>query len=268
LGNGSNTKMAILINKVANSYTTPSGNACVHVFQFSEFFGKLTSSPTLFACVGSGHTSNTSCIPFGCTPNNWGNAQVFTNCTGCAAIAVLAVQFTSFIAYHEEDASNKLQWQVSAEINEGYFTILRSADGENFGVIDSVPVKQGKSSLFNAVDKNPLQGNNYYMIRYINSRTGMVLNSKMAKVFAETSAGFNLYPVPFDNKFYVGFVPGTHPEKIILTDVNGKNIRIRNIIRTEAELVEVVVLDKIQAGIYIIHMQTNKNIVAKTIFKR
>jgi len=267
LGNGSKTRMAILINKVANSYISPSGNSCVNVYQMSEFYGKLTSNPTLFACLGSGHTSSTSCIPFGCTPNNWGSAQVFTNCVGCAAIAALTIQFTSFTVSQETGVYNKLQWQVNTDITDGYFAILRSADGENYETIDSVPVKQ--AIFFNAVDKNPLQGNNYYMIRYINSRTGMVINSKMAKVFSETIAGFSLYPVPFDNKFYVGFIPGTHPEKIILTDVNGRNIRIRSIVREEARLVEVVVLDKIQPGIYIIHMQTdNKNIVAKTIFKR
>lgn len=267
LGNDSKTRMAILINKVADSYVVPSGSACLYVYQFSEFYGKLTSSPALFACLGSGHTSSTSCIPFGCTPNNWGSAQVFANCAGCAAITALPVQFISFTVSQEAGSINKLQWQVGTGIADGFFTILRSADGENYEAIDSIPVKQ--ATFFNAVDKNPLQGNNYYMIRYINSRTGMTINSKMAKVFSEISTGFSLYPVPFDNKFYVGFIPGTHPEKIILTDVNGRNIRIRSIIREEAKLVEVVVLDKIQPGIYIIHMQAdNKNIVAKTIFKR
>ncbi|MES1220455.1 MAG: hypothetical protein ABUT20_33445, partial [Bacteroidota bacterium] len=88
LGNGSTTKMAILINKVANSYTVPNGNACVHVFQQSEFYGQLTSSPNLLACLGSSHTSSTSCIPFGCHPNYWGAAQVITNCSGCAAVMI------------------------------------------------------------------------------------------------------------------------------------------------------------------------------------
>jgi hypothetical protein len=269
LGNGSKTKMAILINKVANSYVSPSGNSCVYVFQMSEFYGKLTSSPTLFACLSNTHTSSTSCIPFGCTPNNWGNAQIFSNCAGCAAIAALSLQFTSFTASKDMGGTHKLEWQLSNEIDGGVFVVYRSGEGENYEVIDSMPVKQASGSFFNAVDKNPLQGNNYYMIRYINSRTGMTINSKMAKVFSETTAGFSLYPVPFDNKFYVGFIPGTHPEKIILTDVNGRNIRIRSIVREEAKLVEVVVLDKIQPGIYIIHMQAdNKNIVAKTIFKR
>lgn len=268
LGNGSTVKMAILINKVANSYTAPSGNACVHVYQFSEFYGQLTSSPTLFACLGSGHTSNSGCIPFGCAPNNWGAAQVFTNCAGCAAIAALPVPFTSFTASPTNDHTNKLQWQISADISGGTFKIMRSADGEYYQVIDSLEVQRSFGSFYNIIDKHPLQGNNYYMIRYTNPVTGMMINSKMAKVFSETSAGFNLYPVPFDNKFYVGFVPGTRPQKIILTDVNGRNIRTRNIIHETSQLIEITVLDKIQAGIYIVHMQTDKNIVAKTIFKR
>jgi hypothetical protein len=268
LGGGSTTKMAILINKVANSYTAPNGNACVHVFQYSEFFGQLTAAPSLFACLGNSHTSNAGCIPFGCQPNNWGAAQVFTNCAGCAAITVLPVQFSSFAATQMANGTNKLQWEINSDVQDAVFMIMRSSDDEHYQVIDSVIVNEGGSSFFNSFDKTPLQGNNFYMIRYMNLKTGQMINSKMAKVFSKISAGLHLFPVPFDNKFFVSFAPGTHPEKIIVTDVNGQNIRTRNIIREAAQLVEVMVLDKIQPGIYIIHMRTDKNIVAKTIFKR
>lgn len=267
LGSGSTTKMAILINKVANSYVSPSGNSCVYVFQYSEFYGRLTSDPTLFVCLSSGHTSNSSCIPFGCAPNNWGSAQVFTNCSGCASIAVLAMQFTSFSATPGHGVVN-LQWQAGPDLRDGKFIISRSADGINFFVIDSLPVYTSITH-FNSIDKNPLPGNNYYMISYTNPRTGMTASSKMVKVIAEMIVGFNLYPVPFDNKFFITCEPGTSPERILLTDIAGRNIRTSYTLHDGSPSVEVTVLDKLQSGLYIIHMQTNKNnVVAKTIFKR
>jgi hypothetical protein len=90
--NTSRMQMAILINKVANAYRVNSGNACVYVHQLSQFFGVLTSSPNLFACMAASHTSDAGCIPFGCQPNNWGAAQLFTSCNTCASLDVLPLR--------------------------------------------------------------------------------------------------------------------------------------------------------------------------------
>ncbi|HET6996681.1 MAG TPA: T9SS type A sorting domain-containing protein, partial [Chitinophagaceae bacterium] len=267
LGDGSATKMAILINKVNNTYTAPSGNACVHVYQFSEFYGQLTTSPTVLVCAGSGHTSNSSCIPFGCHPNYWGAAQVFTNCLGCAAIAVLPARFVSFSASSDIDGSNKLQWEMGSD-QPGVFEIMRSADEKNFFSVDSLSSPGSGSPIFNYVDKNPLPGKNYYMIRFTNSQTGTILNSKIVKVVSEIMVGFNIYPVPFDNKFFINYQEGTRPLQVLLTDVTGRTIQTHYAVRTQDQTVEVDVLDKLQTGLYIIHLQTDKTVVAKTVFKR
>lgn len=267
LGMSSTTSMAVLINKVANTYSAPSGNACVRVSQYSEFYGRLTSSPTLFACLGNGHTSNSGCIPFGCAPNNWGLAQVFTNCAGCAALAVLQVNFSSFSAIPDNNQV-ELKWKMNAATNKGKFTILRSVNGGDYIAIDSIIVKDNETISFKLIDKNPLPGNNYYMIQYTNPQTGKKENSKMINVFIENLIGFNLYPVPFDDRLFINCQPGVYPEKILLTDVIGKNIRTSHTIGETSRTAEVTVLDKLQPGLYIIHIQTNKNVVARTIFKR
>lgn len=267
-GNGSITKMAVLINKVANAYNAPNGNACVNVYQFSEFYGQLTSSATLLVCLGSGHTSNSGCIPFGCTPNNWGAAQVFTNCTGCGTLTALPVWFTSCTISAGKTRTVNLQWQINAEAGEGIFKVLRSADGLTWQAIDSLPARTSNILAYNYTDNLPVPGNAYYMIQYTNPLREMMTNSKMMKMFTDIIAGFHLYPVPFDNKFFINYEQGAHPEKILLTDLAGRDIRTKHTIREGSQSVEVTVLDKIQAGLYIIHMQTNKNVVAKTIFKR
>jgi hypothetical protein len=267
LGDGSTTKMAVLINKVNNTYTAPSGNACVNVYQYSEFYGQLTSNPTVLVCAGSGHTSNSGCIPFGCHPNFWGAAQVFTNCMGCAAIAVLPARFVSFNVASEIDGSNKLQWETGSN-HPGVFEIMRSADEKNFYTVDSLSSPETGSPVFNYVDKNPLPGKNYYMIRFTNRQTGTILNSKIVKIVSEIMVGFNIYPVPFDNKFFINYQEGTHPVQVLLTDVTGRVIQTHHAVHTQDQTVEVDVLDKLQTGLYIIHLQTDKTVVAKTVFKR
>jgi len=255
LGQGSSTRMAVLINKVSDSYQVPIASACLNVYQSSQFNGKLTNDPGLLVCLGSGHTSFSGCG--GCPANNWGAAQVFTGCS--------RAQFISFTVAQTDNEVNKLVWQINSVARNAFFKIERSANGRDYHTIDSFIVKEESASLFNTIDKNPVPGNNYYMIRYIDPATGIAISSKHVKIFSPNTNGFTVYPIPFDNKFFIDHTKGI--EKIILTDLTGRNILIRYSLRPGSELTEVSVLQKIQSGIYIIHIRTEKNIMAKTIFK-
>jgi len=269
LGNSSTTQMAVLINKVQNTYVTPLGNACLHVRQFSQFYNQLSNSHSLFVCLGASHSSDSGCIPFGCQPNNWGAAQVFTNCAGCSALGVLGVQFISFTIMTNSYGFNSLEWQLSGAKQHHIFKVERSADGIRYAPIDSFIVNDENRIQFNSIDKNPLPGTNYYMIKYIDPVTGKTVNSKTEKIFFEKSgADLTIYPIPFDNKFFISYGQGMLPEKIILTDITGRNIRISYSTKEIAGQIELCVMDRIEPGIYIIHLRTSKKYIAQTIMKR
>jgi hypothetical protein len=270
LGNSSITKMAVLINKVKNSYITPVGNACVYVHQFSQFYNQLSNSHSLFVCLGTSHNSDSGCIPFGCQPNNWGAAQAFTNCAGCSALGVLAVQFISFTATESPDNRISLDWQLSGAKQNYFFKVEKSVDGIHYTPIDSFIVKKEEvNQKFNSIDKTPLPGTNYYMIKYTDPATGKTVNSKTEEIlFEKNAAGFVIYPIPFDDKFLITYNQGMFPEKIILTDITGRNIRISYSTKENARKIELLVIDKIEPGIYIIHMQTSKKHIAQTILKK
>jgi hypothetical protein len=74
--------------------------------------------------------------------------------------------------------------------------------------------------------------------------------------------------LPFDNKFFINYSQGMFPENIILTDISGRNIRISYSAREAAGTIELWVMDKIEPGIYIIHMRTSKKYIAQPILKR
>ncbi|RYF95246.1 MAG: T9SS type A sorting domain-containing protein [Chitinophagaceae bacterium] len=262
LGEGSSTRMAVLINKIADTYRVPFGNACLNVYQFSQFNNRLTPDPRLFACIGSSHVSTSGCG--GCPANNWGAAQVITNCTSCGSLAVLAGPVLS-LRGNRSNSENKLEWEYSVASREGYFIIGRSTNGRDFFTLDSVRVNAESTTKFRITDNNPLPGNNYYMIQYINPVTHTTVQSNTIKVITESPTGFSVHPVPFTNKFYVTDVKGV--EKIMLTDMTGKNIPIRYSAKRERESFEIDVMQKIPSGIYIIHILTKTNIMAKTILK-
>ena len=105
------------------------------------------------------------------------------------------------------------------------------------------------------------------MIRYTDINTGKTLSSRVAKVITKIKAGWNIYPVPFTDKFTIKYEQGTYPQKISMTDADGRNINIRQIIRRETRSVEVFVTNKLQPGLYIIYLKTDKNIVVKPVLK-
>jgi hypothetical protein len=267
LGNGSITTMAVLINKIANTYAVPTGNACVYVHQFSQFFGPLTNASGLLACLSSSHRSDAGCIPHGCTPNNWGAAQVFTNCNSCSAIISLAIGFTGFNVSLNTQSKAALGWQMNTAIPNGVFRIMRSGDALHYETIDSIVVNNGHSSFFHFIDKQPLQGNNFYMIKYIGPG-GRSSSSKIVQLYAENKNGISIYPIPFDNSFSIHYKAGESPEKILLTDITGRTIRTRYIIKESSRRVEMMVLDNLEPGVYIVHLQTKKNYIAQTILRK
>ncbi len=265
LGNSSTVKMAVLINKVADTYVVPSGSACVYVHQYSQFYGRLTPSRKLFACVGSGHTSDAGCIPFGCMPNNWGAAQVFTNCADCGVLAALPVRFLSVTGFTEK-GNNRIDWSVSEAPKAGSFIIYRSADGRGFYPVDSIVTVSGQTS-YSYIDNNFPTGNNYYMIRHTNQQTGFAISSKTVRIFSDNHTGFSVFPMPFQDKFTISYKAGQEPNKIILTDITGRNLRIRYHLSDQLSQAEVTVLDKISTGIYIVHLRNDKYQVAQTVIR-
>lgn len=92
LGTGSQLKQTVLINKVKNTYTAPGGNACVSVYQFSQFLDTLTATPKVLICLSSSHSSATGGTN---RPNAWGTANVFQNCNNCSEVALLPVHTIS-----------------------------------------------------------------------------------------------------------------------------------------------------------------------------
>lgn len=267
MGSGSSTRMAVLINKIPNSYRVTSGTACLNVFQYSQFYGVLTSSPTLNACVAAGHTSDSGCIPWGCAPNNWGAAQVVPACTSCASIAVLPVHFTGLQVARTASDRNLLTWQCAGAQPGMVFRLLRSADGRYFSAVDSFTVSAITSS-YSITDKLPPEGLNHYMIQYTQPQNGTIYNSKTVKISSPPATPFSIYPNPFDKKLTIRFPVGTYPEKVMLTDMLGRNIRINWHWQPDACLAEVMVEEFIPADIYMIHIRTNKSNISRTILKK
>jgi hypothetical protein len=264
LGNGSVTRMNILINKTVDAYKVNVGNACIYVAQTSIFNNKLTANPNLYACLSSGHSSYSGCG--GCPANNWGAAHVVTGCASCMALSVLE---TSFIDLNVSTlrTGNQLNWTITGSSAPGKFSIERSADALHFTPIATVNVPENTNTTFYHLDKSPLPGYNYYMIKYLNADQSHI-NSKAVRVSSEPTNGFSVSPMPFSRNLSISLSKDLQPEKIIITDITGKNIPIRYNIHPPGNKIDIEVMQELASGIYILHLKTAQSMMAQTIFKQ
>jgi hypothetical protein len=265
LGNGSITRMNILINKIANSYKVNSGNACVSVNQTSFFHNRLTNDPNLYACLSSGHSSYSGCG--GCPANNWGSATVVTGCSSCMALMVLGNTSIDLNAAGITNG-NKLSWTVNGAADAGKFVIERSADGITYTPVATVDISENNTiTNFHHVDKLPLPGFNYYMIKYIN-KGKTIATSKPVRVSTLPQNSFVISPMPFIQNFSVSLSADIRAEKIIVTDMTGRNIPIKYNISPAVNKIEVQIMEDITPGIYLLHLKSDKTTMARTIFKQ
>jgi hypothetical protein len=265
LGDGSTTRMAVQINKAANAYSVPSGSACVQVRQFSQFFAAFTAQSGLRACLGSSHYSDSGCVPFGCSPNNWGAATVLTACSDCASFAVLDVRFQNWKVEKPGNGTHLLNWQAYNLLPGSRFRILRSGDGASYTCIDSLTVPVNYTQFFTFTDRSPLPGDNYYMIQYLDSEHQYVSNSKSIRVHHIPFNGLRIYPMPFQQQFYIEFDPQQPPRQLMMSDISGRNLRIYWYTQTELNRITVQVAEPLRGDLFLLHIRTDQSVLSRTL---
>jgi hypothetical protein len=266
LGDGSETNMAVLINKVDNTYTVPTGSACVRVRQYSQFYGQLTAESGLRACLGASHSSDSGCTPFGCTPNDWGAATLLSNCGSCASFAVLATRIHSFQA-QRTNLANQLSWQMENAQTGAMLRVLRSGDGRQFQAFDSLQIVSTETTHFQTTDKSPLTGENFYMVQYLHRNNNYAVNSNTIKINTPQQESVKVYPVPFDDNFTIQHDSRQIPRQVMLTDMTGRNLRICWYRLPQLNQVKVVLLEPLASDIYLLHMRTDASVISRTIWK-
>jgi len=149
------------------------------------------------------------------------------NLTGGASLncSVLPVEFLSFTGHREEDY-HVLEWQTASELNNDYFTLERSVNGEPFTAIGRVN-GAGTSTQINSYsfyDYNPMEGWNYYRLRQTDFNGHSTISNIVALNY-HTSGVYvdNVHPVPTDGDVYFDFVSPTKTTiHYQITDCSGR----------------------------------------------
>jgi len=111
--------------------------------------------------------------------------------------AFLPVELTSFTATRYNNNMVSLEWETETEINSHYFEVERSADGQHFETIGTMPAKVNSNTIsrYAMTDVQPYRGQNYYRLKMIDL-DGSYEFSDVAAVFIDNFGEIMLYPNP------------------------------------------------------------------------
>lgn len=163
------------------------------------------------------------------------------------------------VSFHAVAVGNtvELKWQTETELNNDYFTIERSSDGETFTGIEIVQ-GAGNSSQhrnYETVDLNPLAGTSYYRLKQTDYN-GAFTYSDVVSVTINKSDLFTISPNPVsDSRITLQLnkeeITGD-AQWVFITDMSGKTVFTQNL-QNEGSLSHALTLPgELSAGIYVL----------------
>lgn len=170
---------------------------------------------------GSGVTSGTGTV----SVSNTGNFGVWTLAVQSTA---LPVSLSSFDAKADENSTH-ITWTTESEINNDYFTIERSNDGENFEFLHQV-AGAGNSTRklkYKYTDTEPLSGISYYRLKQTDFDGTFTYSEVRAVNFGKLHSNSvkidEAGPNPFQSQFKVFYtIPEDGDVQFLLLNQNGQ----------------------------------------------
>ncbi len=172
----------------------------------------------------------------------------------------LPIELVSFDGRRHEDAV-QLTWETKTEINNDYFTLERSIDGENFEIIATVK-GQGTSyenHFYKYFDRNPVIGVNYYRLTQTDFDGTFEVFDQIVAVNHVSGQKVEVRPNPVKQDYFQLVYNSEQGGNLSVEifDITGK-LLYNEIFRTNKELNYLdIALSGLSDGVYVV--KTNQN---------
>ncbi len=234
-----------------------------------------TSTITVNGYISIGGNVNTSGSSSICGTGSGTYAGSLTGPIGtpgwCFALSPVPIQLINFHAEFLNDVKNvKTTWVTASEINNHYFMIERSFDGENFEAVGKV-FGAGNSNQYrdyDFYDQKPIKGISYYRLRQVDYDGHATTYSKVpVNSNTGSNALFVVYPNPNNGRLINLIFSNDNANEIIfnLSDIYGRIIFQKSIVPkdTGTNSYQLIVDDLIPEGIYFFTGYLNKESITQ-----
>jgi len=167
-------------------------------------------------------------------------------------ITVLPVVLKNFFAV-KEGQKVELNWTTSTEQNNLGFEVQRSLNGVDYtsiGFVNGVGTSSSEIK-YHFTDESPVAGKGYYRLKQINIDNKFKFSAIRIVDFAKLIQGLQIYPNPVHSNLTVVNVKSGNI--LNLFDSFGRLVTTRKAVNTE----EVIPMDKLSSGMYILQVQDN-----------
>jgi hypothetical protein len=190
-----------------------------------------------------------------------GYSYTVTNLTG--GCTLLPIELMSFTADYNADKNLvDINWVTETEINNDYFTVERSRDGEVFEVVGIVD-GAGNSTMvkdYGLVDAEPYVGTSYYRLRQTDF-DGEYTFSKLVTI--ENNAGYSdikVYPNPVIGNANLVFNAQTaNAIEITVLDVSGRIVYQANHLAEQGNNEVKLNIEQLGQGMYFVQIGDEMN---------
>lgn len=148
-----------------------------------------------------------------------------------------------------------LNWQTSSEMNTDYFTIEKSANGDDFEAIGQVTAAGNSSNenYYQFIDYEPISGTAYYRIKTTDLDHGIYYSEIKSVMYSIPFDNINIYPNPCFNELNIN-LPSDNVADIHIIDFSGHEIF--NAFNVKGMLT--VSTGNLAAGVYLIVINNNQ----------
>ncbi len=165
-----------------------------------------------------------------------------------------------------------LNWSTTTEINNDHFTLERSKDGRNFQELIDIKGAGNTTSLtkYDYVDMFPYTGTSYYRLKQVDYNGNYEYSAIISVHFGGVNDNINLSvdPNPCKDFLKVQFAsPNEGKMQIRVLDLSGKTLITQSSDYESGSNGMIVYLGNIPAGVYVLQMTYNNNIINRRIVK-
>ena len=187
---------------------------------------------------------------------------------GCTPITALPIELVDFKAKYN-GSYVALDWTTSSEINNNFFTLLRSLDAEKFEEIAKVSGAGNSNSLihYQSKDENPLNGTIYYQLR----QTDFDGKTSLSDVVPVTIKGKEIaFEKVIQNRDELSLTATIQTIKndnlqIQLFDISGQLVWNNAIVSNENTTSFTIHTDAFATGIYMLKVSNGREFIVKKI---
>jgi hypothetical protein len=186
----------------------------------------------------------------------------------CGSGGPMPVTFMNFTA-QTKGSGVSLNWSTAQEINNSYFEVQRSADGNtNWEAIANVTGAGNSQTVknYNAFDQSPLSGINYYRIKQVDYDGNYKFSKTVNVKTGLNKTGVSVLANPFFNELAVNFNSATSQMvSARLIDITGRQVAVEKwSVSAGNSRKNFSSISGLQQGMYILSIRNNAGEVLYT----